>query len=100
MLIATEGKAVGKVNGLTVLDIGDTAFGTPARITSTVFAGASGVVDIEREVELGQPIHSKGVMLLNGYLGNKYAQHFPLTLLGSRDLYYTLQDYDDERFLG
>lgn len=80
VLIATEDKAVGKVNGLTVLDIGDTAFGTPARITATVFAGASGVVDIEREVELGQPIHSKGVMLLNGYLGNKYAQHFPLTL--------------------
>ncbi len=80
VLIATEGKAVGKVNGLTVLDIGDTAFGTPARITATVFAGASGVIDIEREVELGQPIHSKGVMLLNGYLGNKYAQHFPLTL--------------------
>ena len=83
VLIATEGRAVGKVNGLTVLDIGDTAFGTPARITSTVFAGASGVVDIEREVELGQPIHSKGVMLLNGYLGNKYAQHFPLTLSGN-----------------
>lgn len=80
VLIATDGKAIGKVNGLTVLDIGDTAFGTPARITSTVFAGASGVVDIEREVELGQPIHSKGVMLLTGYLGNKYAQHFPLTL--------------------
>lgn len=80
VLIATEGKAVGKVNGLTVLEVGGTAFGTPARITSTVYAGASGVVDIEREVELGQPIHSKGVMLLTGYLGNKYAQHFPLTL--------------------
>ncbi|CAD5277311.1 Endopeptidase La [Alteromonas sp. 38] len=80
VLIATDGKAIGKVNGLTVLDIGDTSFGTPARITSTVFAGASGVVDIEREVELGQPIHSKGVMLLTGYLGYKYAQHFPLTL--------------------
>lgn len=80
VLIATEGKAIGKVNGLTVLEIGGTAFGTPARITSTVFAGASGVVDIEREVELGQPIHSKGVMLLTGYLGHKYAQHFPLTL--------------------
>ncbi|QJR82470.1 AAA family ATPase [Alteromonas pelagimontana] len=80
VLIATDGMAVGKVNGLTVLDVGDTAFGTPARITSTVYAGANGVVDIEREVELGQPIHSKGVMLLNGYLGNKYAQHFPLTL--------------------
>ncbi|MBU2977018.1 AAA family ATPase [Alteromonas sp. C1M14] len=80
VLIATEGKAVGKVNGLTVLEVGGTAFGTPARITATVYAGANGVVDIEREVELGQPIHSKGVMLLTGYLGNKYAQHFPLTL--------------------
>nr|WP_100657484.1 ATP-binding protein [Alteromonas flava] len=80
VLIDTQGKAVGKVNGLTVLEIGDTTFGTPARITSTVYAGASGVVDIEREVELGQPIHSKGVMLLTGYLGNKYAQYFPLTL--------------------
>ncbi|WP_100640908.1 Lon protease family protein [Alteromonas facilis] len=80
VLIDTQGKAIGKVNGLTVLEIGDTTFGTPARITSTVYAGASGVVDIEREVELGQPIHSKGVMLLTGYLGNKYAQYFPLTL--------------------
>ena len=80
VLIATEGKSVGTVNGLTVLEVGGTAFGTPARITSTVYAGANGVVDIEREVELGQPIHSKGVMLLTGYLGNKYAQHFPLTL--------------------
>lgn len=80
VLIDTQGHAVGKVNGLTVLDIGDTAFGTPARITSTVYAGSNGVVDIEREVELGQSIHSKGVMLLTGYLGNKYAQHFPLTL--------------------
>ena len=80
ILIATQGTAVGKVNGLTVLEIGDSVFGTPARITSTVYAGAAGVVDIEREVELGQPIHSKGVMLLTGYLGHKYAQYFPLTL--------------------
>ena len=80
ILIATEGVDVGKVNGLTVLEVGDSLFGTPARITSTVYAGANGVVDIEREVELGQPIHSKGVMLLTGYLGHKYAQLFPLTL--------------------
>lgn len=80
ILIATSGTAVGKVNGLTVLEVGDSVFGTPARITSTVYAGANGVVDIEREVELGQPIHSKGVMLLTGYLGHKYAQYFPLTL--------------------
>ncbi|WP_102795535.1 Lon protease family protein [Bowmanella denitrificans] len=80
ILIETDGEAIGKVNGLTVLEIGDSLFGTPARITSTVYAGANGVVDIEREVELGRPIHSKGVMLLTGYLGHKYAQLFPLTL--------------------
>ncbi|MGK0373244.1 MAG: putative ATP-dependent protease [Glaciecola sp.] len=80
VLISTAGKAVGTVNGLTVLEIGDTAFGTPARVTATVYAGSSGVVDIEREVELGQSIHSKGVLLLTGYLGNKYAKSFPLTL--------------------
>jgi predicted ATP-dependent protease len=80
ILIATQGIDVGKVNGLTVLEIGDSMFGTPARITSTVYVGANGVVDIEREVELGQPSHSKGVMLLTGYLGHKYAQLFPLTL--------------------
>lgn len=80
VLIDTQGGAVGKVNGLTVLEIGDSVFGTPARITATVYAGSNGVVDIEREVELGRPIHSKGVMLLTGYLGHKYAQDFPLTL--------------------
>ena len=80
VLISTSGEAVGTLNGLTVLEVGDTAFGTPARITATVYAGSSGVVDIEREVELGQSIHSKGVMLLTGYLGNKYAKSFPLTL--------------------
>lgn len=80
ILIATNGEAVGKVNGLTVLEIGDSVFGTPARITATVYVGANGVVDIEREVELGKSIHSKGVMLLSGYLGHKYAQLFPLTL--------------------
>ncbi|OUS74507.1 ATP-dependent protease [Pseudoalteromonas sp. A601] len=79
-LIATDGQAVGKVNGLTVLHIGDTSFGTPARITATVYAGADGVIDVEREAELGKAIHSKGVMLLTGYLGNKYAQQFSLTL--------------------
>lgn len=80
ILIDTDGLAIGKINGLTVLEIGDTAFGTPARISATVFAGSSGVVDIEREVELGKAIHSKGVLLLTGYLGAKYARDFPLTL--------------------
>lgn len=80
ILIDSDGWAVGKINGLTVLEIGDTAFGTPARISATVYPGSNGVIDIEREVELGKAIHSKGVMLLTGYLGAKYAQQFPLTL--------------------
>jgi predicted ATP-dependent protease len=80
ILIDTDGLSVGKINGLTVLEIGDTAFGTPARISATVYPGSSGVTDIEREVELGKAIHSKGVMLLTGYLGAKYAREFPLTL--------------------
>jgi len=83
VLIDTDGKAVGKTNGLTVLQMGDVSFGTPARITATVHPGTRGIVDIEREVALGQPIHSKGVLILSGYLGNKYARDFPMTLSAS-----------------
>lgn len=83
ILIDTEGKAIGKLNGLTVMDIGGSSFGAPARITATVHPGSRGIVDIEREVELGQPIHSKGVMILTGYLGHCYAQQFPLAISAS-----------------
>lgn len=80
VLISTDGQAVGKVNGLTVFSVGDNSFGTPARITATVYAGKQGVTDIEREAELGRAIHSKGVMLLTGYLGHTYGQHFQLSI--------------------
>lgn len=83
ILIDTQGAAVGKCNGLTVLAVGDTAFGVPARISTTVYPGSSGIVDIEREVSLGQSIHSKGVMILTGYLGSRYAQEFPLAISAS-----------------
>ncbi|GGC10415.1 ATP-dependent protease [Marinobacterium zhoushanense] len=83
VLIDTEGEAIGKSNGLTVLQVGDVSFGTPARITATVHPGSRGIVDIEREVTLGQPIHSKGVLILSGYLGHKYARDFPLALSAS-----------------
>lgn len=83
VLIDTEGAAVGKCNGLTVLEVGDSVFGVPARISATVYPGGSGIVDIEREVSLGQPIHSKGVMILTGYLGSRYAQEFPLEISAS-----------------
>ncbi|MGZ8096665.1 MAG: Lon protease family protein [Methylosarcina sp.] len=83
ILIDTEGKATGKINGLTVLEVGDTSFGAPARITSTVYPGSRGIVDIEREAELGQAFHSKGVLILTGYLGHTYAQQFPLAISAS-----------------
>ncbi|WP_333873949.1 Lon protease family protein [Methylobacter sp.] len=83
ILIDTEGEAIGKVNGLTVLEVGGSSFGAPVRITSSVYPGSRGIVDIEREVELGQAIHSKGVMILTGYLGHTYAQQFPLAISGS-----------------
>lgn len=80
ILIESEGEAIGKVNGLTVMTVGDTSFGSPARISATVYPGSRGIVDIEREANLGQAIHSKGVMILSGYLGHKYAQDFPLAI--------------------
>ena len=83
ILIDSSGAAVGKCNGLTVFEVGDSAFGMPARISATVYPGSSGIVDIEREVNLGQPIHSKGVMILTGYLGSRYAQEYPLDISAS-----------------
>ncbi|MGB0360025.1 MAG: Lon protease family protein, partial [Endozoicomonas sp.] len=83
ILIDTDGEQVGKINGLTVLAVGDACFGSPARITAAVYPGSQGIVDIEREVSLGQAIHSKGVMILTGYLGNRYAQKFPLAISAS-----------------
>lgn len=83
ILIDTEGAAVGKCNGLTVLEVGDSVFGVPARISATVYPGSNGIVDIEREVSLGQPIHSKGVMILTGFMGSRYAQQYPLEISAS-----------------
>lgn len=81
VLIATEGAAVGTVNGLSVFQSGDVAFGRPSRITASVGPGRGEIIDIEREVELGGPIHSKGVLILSGYLTQTYAREQPLTLL-------------------
>lgn len=83
ILIDTSGSAVGKCNGLTVLQAGSSTFGMPARISATVHPGSNGIVDVEREVSLGQPIHSKGVMILTGFLGSTYAQRYPLSISAS-----------------
>jgi lon-related putative ATP-dependent protease len=83
ILIDTEGERVGQVNGLSVIALGNFAFGRPSRITARTRLGKGNVVDIEREVELGGPIHSKGVMILSGYLGARYAPEYPLSLSAS-----------------
>jgi predicted ATP-dependent protease len=83
ILIDTEGKAVGQINGLAVLQIGDFRFGRPNRITARIALGAGKVIDIEREVELGGPIHSKGVFILSSYLAATYASDQPLSLSAS-----------------
>lgn len=83
LLIDTEGAAVGQVNGLSVLQLGSFAFGRPSRITARVRMGAGKVIDIEREVELGGPLHSKGILILSGYLASHFAADRPLSLAAS-----------------
>ncbi|MBI4454365.1 MAG: AAA family ATPase [Acidobacteria bacterium] len=83
ILIDTQGANVGQVNGLSVITLGQFAFGRPSRITARVRLGKGEVIDIEREVELGGPIHSKGVLILSGFLGARYAADRPLSLSAS-----------------
>jgi predicted ATP-dependent protease len=82
-LIATDGARVGQVNGLSVVEVGGFAFGRPTRITCQTRPGGGKVVDIEREVELGGPIHSKGVLILSGFLAGRYALDTPMSLFAS-----------------
>lgn len=83
LFIDIEGQKVGQVNGLAVLDLGDLMFGRPSRITVSTRLGREGVIDIEREAKLGGKIHSKGVMILNGYLAETFGQDFPISLSAS-----------------
>jgi len=83
LLIDTSGECVGQVNGLAVLDLGESRFGHPVRITATTRVGTGEVVDIEREVELGGAIHSKGMMILSAALSARFAPDLPLSMHGS-----------------
>jgi lon-related putative ATP-dependent protease len=83
IMVDTEGKVTGQVNGLSVLQMGGFTFGRPSRITARVRLGKGEVVDIEREVALGGPLHSKGVLILGGYLSAHYASERPLSLSAS-----------------
>ncbi|MFO7951756.1 MAG: ATP-binding protein [Bacillota bacterium] len=83
ILLDLEGEKVGQVNALSVLDQGDYRFGRPSRITASTYLGRKGIVNIERESELSGKIHSKGVLILNGYLGLRYGSLTPLNLTAS-----------------
>jgi lon-related putative ATP-dependent protease len=83
LLIETKGAQLGQVNGLSVVQLGDYAFGVPTRITATARLGSGDVVDIEREVNQGGDIHTKGVLILASYLANRYARHQPLSIAAS-----------------
>jgi lon-related putative ATP-dependent protease len=83
VLIDTKGEQSGQVNGLAVLQLAGFAFGRPSRITARVWMGRGNVVDIEREVELSGPIHSKGVLILSAFLSERYAKENPLSLSAS-----------------
>ena len=83
VLIDTEGLVVGQINGLSVLQLGEFSFGRPSRITASVRVGKGEVVDIEREVALGGPLHSKGILILTGFLGERFGGTQPLALSAS-----------------
>lgn len=83
LFVDTEGEHAGQVNGLAVLQMGNYAFGKPSRITASVFTGKSGIIDIEREAKLGGKTHTKGIMILKGFLGRRFAQKRPLSFAAS-----------------
>ncbi|PLV60407.1 Lon protease family protein [Thermotoga sp. KOL6] len=83
LMVEVTGSRVGQINGLTVLDLGDYSFGVPVKITAKAYLGRPGVVDIQREADLSGKIHSKAVLILEGFLGSRYAQEFPLSVSAS-----------------
>ena len=83
IFVDTEGARAGQVNGLAVLQMGNYAFGKPSRITASVFTGKGGIVDIEREAKLGGKTHTKGIMILKGFLGQRFARTRPLSFAAS-----------------
>jgi len=83
IMIDVKGKAVGQVNGLSIIELGNFSFSQPARITATVSLGEGNIIDIEREVELGDAIHSKGVYILSAYLSSRFATDKPLSINAS-----------------
>lgn len=94
--IATDGRLIGQLNGLTVLETGSFSFGLPTRISATTRLGEGEVIDIAREVELGGPVHSKGVFILASFLGARYAQNLPLSLAASLTFEQTYSEVEGD----
>ncbi len=94
--VDVEGQAVGQVNGLSVLSLGNYSFGKPTRITARTFTGKDGVVSVEREAKLSGRIYNKGVLTLTGYLGGKYAQKTPLSLSASVSFEQTYDEIEGD----
>lgn len=96
LMIDTRGMKIGQINGLSIFSVGNYFFGKPNKITARVFLGRAGVVNIEREIALSGPIHSKGVLILAGYLGGQYAQDFPLSLSASLTFEQMYEEIDGD----
>jgi predicted ATP-dependent protease len=96
ILIDVEGEIVGQVNGISVLPLGDYIFGKPSRITARTYVGRAGVVNIDRETELGGRIHNKGVMILAGFMGGKYSQNLPMAFSASLTFEQTYEEVDGD----
>ena len=83
LLISTSSSKIGQINGLTIMNVGDYTFGKPVKITANTYTGKNGIINIEREVALSGSSHSKGILILSGYLGEMFAQDMPLSLTAS-----------------
>jgi len=96
VVIVTDGEIVGQINGLAVINIGDSHFGRPTRITVSLGIGRDGIIDIERESALGGRLHTKGVMIIGGYLTDKFASDFPLSLVAHIAFEQSYQEVDGD----
>ncbi|NNK18860.1 MAG: AAA family ATPase, partial [Maribacter sp.] len=83
LMISLTDSKIGQINGISIIDLGDISFGRPNKITASVASGKGGLIDIEREAKLAGPIHTKGVLILLGFLAEKYAQNKPISLFAS-----------------
>jgi len=96
LMVEVDGLAVGQINALSVSSLGDYLFGRPNRVTASVYAGQAGVIDVERQARLGGPIHTKGVLIISGFLGERYGQNHLLSLTASLTFEQSYDEIDGD----